>query len=68
MQQQEQLSNLLDTVPDQVMICSKGDDSHFTEVLYTNRSFSTFYGWNYDFSKKQDKSSLRMQNSIKLKR
>ena len=45
-QQQEQLSNLLDTVPDSVVIFSKNTEAHTAKVLYANRRINAFFGEN----------------------
>ena len=42
--QQEQLFNLLDTVPDSVLICSQQSESNTPKSLYSNRRMKEFFG------------------------
>ena len=42
--QQKQLLNLLDTVPDQVLICSQKDEENALEPIFSNREMREFYG------------------------
>ena len=42
--QQKQLLNLLDTVPDQVLICSQKTEDHALKPVFSNREMREFYG------------------------
>ena len=42
--EQMQLANLLNTVPDNVFICSKGTESQAMQSLYANLKMNTFFG------------------------
>lgn len=42
--QEEQLKNLLDTVPDKVLIVSKPSDAVAAKNLYSNRQMNEFFG------------------------
>ena len=62
--QQAQMSNLLDTVPDHVLICTKnncqdaGKEVHSLKVLYANRMSKEFFGKDI-VSKKDEKSTIK---------
>ena len=47
--QQKQLSNLLDTVPDKVLICSPVPEGGVAEGIYSNRKMNEFFGGNMGF-------------------
>ena len=42
--QQTQLYDLLDSVPDKVLICSKKGDERTPDNLYSNREMNRFFG------------------------
>ena len=42
--QQQQLFNLLDSVPDKVMIVAKETEDHYGKAVYTNRQMKEFFG------------------------
>ena len=41
---ESQLLNLLDTVPDKVLICSQMRDSHTPKCIFNNRQLKEFFG------------------------
>ncbi len=43
-QQQRQLSDLIDAVPDSVLICKKGDKESNMKALYANLKMNSFFG------------------------
>ena len=46
MLQQEQLKNLIDTVPDKVLIFSKTSEASAPKSLYSNHRMNEFFGCN----------------------
>ena len=44
--QQKQMFNLLDTVPDKVLICSQAKEKSRPEAIYSNRQMNEFFGKN----------------------
>ncbi len=42
--QQKQLFNLLDSVPDKVLIVSRGNENQLAKAVYTNRQMTEFFG------------------------
>lgn len=44
LRQEEQLRNLLDTVPGKVLIVSKPSEANAPRSLYSNREMNDFYG------------------------
>lgn len=53
--EQKQLANLLDTVPDNVFICTKGSESSESQRIYANLKMNTFFGGDIVNYKKDDK-------------
>ena len=43
-QQEAQLSNLLDNVPDSVLICTKPTELKASKGVYANKRFNEFFG------------------------
>ena len=44
MTKQEQLANLLNSVPDNVLICTKGNEHHQLQPIYANARINQFFG------------------------
>ena len=42
--QEDQMQNLLNTVPDKVLICSKASEGSMPISLYSNRQMNNFFG------------------------
>ena len=65
--QQVQLFNLLDTVPDRVLICSQNPDRHTVEGLYSNRKMNEFFGSDMALSSgdKTESTSVKRSKSLK---
>ena len=55
-QQQRQMADLLDAVPDSVLICSKGSHEQHLRPIYANSKTSAFFGkdiFNYNAPRKK---------------
>ena len=65
--QQVQLFNLLDTVPDRVLICSQDPKRQTVEGLYSNRKMNEFFGSDMALRSEDKTESTSVKRSKSLK-
>ena len=62
--QQQQLFNLLDSVPDSVLICSQQSESHTPKTLYSNRRMNQFFDREIVRTKEKGKKRSEKKNLL----